>query len=119
MNVKSLSHVQLFVTPWTAAYLVLPSMGFSRQEYWSGLPFPPPVDPSNTGTESVSFACVSCVSRWVLYHLSLLGSPINVLIICLLSQEHKLHDYGTCYSVQLTPAPRTVSSSLQIDDNVC
>ena len=36
---KSLSHVQLFATPWTVAYQALPSMGFSRQEYWSGLPF--------------------------------------------------------------------------------
>ena len=35
---KSLRHVQLFLTPWTAAYQVLPSMGFSRQEYWSGEP---------------------------------------------------------------------------------
>ena len=38
VKVKSLSHVQLFVTPWTAAYQALPSMGFSRQEYWSGVP---------------------------------------------------------------------------------
>ena len=37
---KSLSHVRLFVTPWTVAYQALQSMGFSRQEYWSGLPFP-------------------------------------------------------------------------------
>ena len=35
---KTLSHVQLFETPWTAAYLAPPSMGFSDQEYWSGLP---------------------------------------------------------------------------------
>ena len=39
---KSLSHVRLFVTPWTAAYQAPPSMGFSRQEYWSGLPLPSP-----------------------------------------------------------------------------
>ena len=42
MKVKSLSHVQLFVTPWTVAYHAPPSMGFSRQGYWSGLPFPSP-----------------------------------------------------------------------------
>ena len=41
-KVKSLSRVQLFTTPWTAAYQVPPSMGFSRQEYWSGLPLPSP-----------------------------------------------------------------------------
>ena len=37
--VKSLSHVWLFVTPWTVAYQAPPSIGFSKQEYWSGLPF--------------------------------------------------------------------------------
>ena len=40
---KSLSHVRLLVTPWTTAYQAPPSMGFSRQEYWSGLPFPSPI----------------------------------------------------------------------------
>ena len=43
MKVESLSHVQLFVTPWTAAYQAPPSMGFSRQEYWSGVPSPSPI----------------------------------------------------------------------------
>ena len=38
-EVKSLSRVWLFVTPWTVAYQAPPSMVFSRQEYWSGLPF--------------------------------------------------------------------------------
>ena len=42
MNVKSLSHVQLLATPWTAAHQAPPSMGFSRQEYWSGVPLPSP-----------------------------------------------------------------------------
>ena len=37
---KSLSHVRLLATPWTAAYQAPPSMGFSRQEYWSGVPSP-------------------------------------------------------------------------------
>ena len=41
---KFLSRVQLFATPWTIAYQALPSMGFSRQEYWSGLPLPSPGD---------------------------------------------------------------------------
>ena len=41
-KVKSLSRVWLFATPWTEAYQVPPSMGFSRQEHWSGLPFPSP-----------------------------------------------------------------------------
>ena len=41
-KVKSLSHIRLFVTPWTVAYQAPPSMEFSRQEYWSGLPSPSP-----------------------------------------------------------------------------
>ena len=41
---KSLSRVRLFATPWTVAYQASPSMGFSRQEYWSVLPFPSPGD---------------------------------------------------------------------------
>ena len=40
VKVKSLSRVRLFTTPWIAAYQAPPSMGFSRQEYWSGLPLP-------------------------------------------------------------------------------
>ena len=43
VKVKSLSSVGLFETPWTAAYQAPPSMGFSRQEYWSGLPLPSPI----------------------------------------------------------------------------
>ena len=42
VKVKSLSCVRLFVTPWTVAHQAPPSMGLSRQEYWSGLPFPSP-----------------------------------------------------------------------------
>ena len=42
VKVKSLSHVQLLATPWTAAYQAPPSMGFARQEYWSGVPSPSP-----------------------------------------------------------------------------
>jgi len=42
VKVKSLSHVRLLATPWTAAYQAPPSMGFSRQGYWSGVPLPSP-----------------------------------------------------------------------------
>ena len=44
VKVKSLSGVWLLATPWTAAYQAPPSMGLSRQEYWSGLPLPSPYD---------------------------------------------------------------------------
>jgi len=42
VKVKSLSHVRLLATPWTAAFQAPPSMGFSRQEYWNGVPLPYP-----------------------------------------------------------------------------
>ena len=51
IEVKSLSRVRLFATPWTVAYQASPSMGFSRQEYWSGLPFPSPGKLSDPGIE--------------------------------------------------------------------
>ena len=65
---KSLSHVQLFATPWTVAYQAPLSMGFSREEYWSGLPFPSPGDLSDPGIELgsptfVNLKRISCLIR--------------------------------------------------------
>ena len=50
-KVKSLSHVRLFATPWTVAYQAPPSIGFSMQECWSGLPFPSPGNLPDPGIE--------------------------------------------------------------------
>ena len=68
-EVKLLSLVRLFTTPWTVAYQAPPFMGFSRQEYWSGLAFPSPGDLPNPGNLGLS----NC--RQTLYHLSHQGSP--------------------------------------------
>ena len=54
VKVESLSCVQLFATPWTVAHQAPPSMGFSRQEYWTGLPFPSPGDLPDPGIEPTS-----------------------------------------------------------------
>ena len=51
VKVKSLSRVRLLATPWTAAYQAPPSMGFSRQEYWSGVPLPSP--PWHVGSSQI------------------------------------------------------------------
>ena len=51
VKVKLLSRVRLFVTPWTVAYQAPPSMGFSRQESWSGVSFPSPEDLPDSGME--------------------------------------------------------------------
>ena len=66
VKVKSLSHVWLFAAPWTISYQAPLSMGFSRQEYQSRLPFPSPGNLPNPGIEPVSR--VSCIGRQVLYH---------------------------------------------------
>ena len=69
---QSLSRVRLFVTPWTVACQAPLSMGFPRQEYWSGLPFPPPGDLPDTGVEPASHvSCASCIGRQILYHCTL------------------------------------------------
>ena len=65
-SVQSLSRVQLFATPWTAACQAPLSIGFSREEYWSGMPCPPPGGLPDPGPTHVSY--VSCIDRWALYH---------------------------------------------------
>ena len=58
LKVKSLSRVRLFVTLWTVAHQAPPPMGFSRQEYWSGLPFPSPGDLPDPGMPGSQVATV-------------------------------------------------------------
>ena len=58
----SLSHIQLFATPWTVVHQVPLSTGFPRQEYWSGLPFPLPGDLPDTGIEPMSLALAGAFS---------------------------------------------------------
>ena len=67
------SWVHLFTIPWTAACQAPLSMGFSRQEYWSGLPRPPPGDLPDPRIKLVSLMS-TCIGRWVLYHQCRLGS---------------------------------------------
>ena len=65
LKVKSLSHVQLFVTLWAIVHQAPQSMGFSRQEYWSRLPFPSPGDLPNSGIKPRSPAYAGrCFNLW-------------------------------------------------------
>ena len=73
--VQLLSHVCFFETPWTVARQAPLSMGFSRQEYWSGVPFPHPGDLSNPGIALAS-PVSSCIGRQIRLPPSHLGSPI-------------------------------------------
>ena len=54
VKMKLLSRARLFATPWTVVYQASPSMGFSSQEYWSGLPFPSPGDLPSQGIKPMS-----------------------------------------------------------------
>ena len=110
--VKSLSCVRLFVTPWTVAHQAPPSMEFSRQEYWSGLPFPSPRDLPNPETEPVSLSLL----HWQVHSslLSQLESPPHTksLFSCSVTsdclQPHGLRqDRLPC----LSPCPRVCSNS--------
>ena len=71
-----LSCVQPFVTPWTAACQAPLSMEFSRQEYWSGLPFPSPGDLPNPGTELPSPVSLSYTAGGF-FTPEPLGKPLN------------------------------------------
>ena len=78
VKVKSLSRVQLFGTPWTIAYQASPSMGFSRQEYWSGLPFPSPGDLPDPGIQP-GFPALQADA--------LTSEPRDGILKCLLSRD--------------------------------
>ena len=77
---KSLSRVRLLATPWTAAYQAPPSMGFSRQEYWSGVPLPSPLHTSS---------CSQMQSIW---------DPMARLTFC----KHCFHQLSQLRHVQCT-----------------
>ena len=73
MKVKSLSHVRLLVTPWTSAYQAPASIGFSRQEYWSGLPFPSPEEIPDPGIKPGSIHIVGrCFTIWATREASIM-----------------------------------------------
>ena len=62
------SHVQFFATLWTVAHQAPLSMGFSRQEYWSGLPCPPPGDLPNPGIKPMSLMSPALAGRYFYHH---------------------------------------------------
>ena len=64
VKVKSLSRVRLFATLWTVAYQAPPSMGFPRQEYWNGLPFPSPGDLPEPGIKPASPVSLALAGRF-------------------------------------------------------
>ena len=63
-HVQSLSHVRIFATLWMVAGQAPLSVGFFRQEHWSGLPFPPPGDLPHPGMEPMSPVCPALAGRF-------------------------------------------------------
>ena len=98
--VQSLIHVQCFAMPWTVACQIPLPMGFSRQEYWNELPFPPPGDLPNSGVESVSSVSPALAgahwATWETHILSLLlyfPSYFWIRVECSLT-SHSIHLKG-------------------------
>ena len=73
VKVKSLSRVRLFMTPWTAAYQAPPSMGFPRQDHWSGLPLPSPLIPLNKHQLAEKLLCGPWQNIHKLIYLMVMG----------------------------------------------
>ena len=110
---KSLSRVQLFATPWTAAYQAPPPMGFSRQEYWSGLPLPSPMTNLLLLLLLNHFSCVR-----------LLATPWTAAYQAPPSMGFSRQEYWSGYSwgycwpnhfPQTTPLPNTVTWGLGVN----
>ena len=104
VKVRSLSRVRLFATPWTVAYQAFPSMGFSRQEYWSGMPSPSPPTP----VRRFYFPCNLAKIK----HSHILKSlPVwwveNIILICISS----LLKLGTFSRIYWTSAVKHLSIS--------
>ena len=93
---KLLSPVQLFVIPWTVAYQAPPSMEFSRQDYWSGLPFPSLGDLPDPGIELGSPA---------LQADSLLSEPLFSMLLVL----KPLSDFGVYLGISLPPREKATT----------
>ena len=100
--VKSLSRVQLFVTPWIVTHQAPPSISFSRQEYWSGLPFPSLGDLPDPGIKPGSPALeADTLTSEPPGKPHILANPIYHLSGCVLVQAakllHKPPDWSSCF----------------------
>ena len=81
MKGKSLSRVRLLATPWTIAYQAPPSMGFSRPEYWSGVPLPSPQSSGLVGNSLVAW----WLGTWIFRAMAQVQSLVGEL------RSYKLH----------------------------
>ena len=78
MKVKSSDSVRLLATPWTAAYQAPPSMGFSRQEYWSGVPLPSPVKQLNPIKKIHAVEAISVYREWRVNNVNMAFGQLRI-----------------------------------------
>ena len=114
MLLSCFSCVQLFVTPWTVAHQAPVSMGFSRQEYQSGLPFPSPEDLPNPGIKPASLEAPALQtdslplshqgSPWLMRHIIQTQSMTTALMLILLLGEN----------LRVSQSPSPTSTSLSV-----
>ena len=99
VKVKSLSRVRLFATPWTAAYQAPPSMRFSRQEYWSGMPLPSPLflladqKAKHGSQEDLEKSSLALVYKWSRAKANRILPRECIVIANTLFQKHKRRLY--------------------------
>ena len=98
--------VRLFVTPWTIPSQALLSMGFSSQEHWSGLP----CLGSSRSRDQTHVSYVSCIGRWILYHLCHLGSPQKLWLEWVIST--------TGCSSEFSDELKSANASAQMNQNL-
>ena len=91
-HAQSLSHIQLFINPWTVACQAPRSMEFSRQGYWSELPFPFPRDLSNPGIEPVSPVCPALASGFFFFFTT--EPPQKPLMENILTPQTEIQDFN-------------------------
>ena len=95
--------------PWTLACQAPLSMRYSRQEYWSGLPCPPPGDLPDPGIWTcVSYA--SCIGRWILYHCTTWEAHILYTVVCILEKAMAPHSGTLAWKIPWTEEPGRVQS---------
>ena len=99
MCTQSFSHVQFFVTLWTVACQAPLSMGFSRQEYWSGVPYPPPWALSNPGIEPMSSVYLPWICEFFITETP--GKPVRAHSIL----SNSLRSHGLQHARPPCPSP--------------
>ena len=119
MKVKSLSRLRLFATPWTVAHQASTSMEFSRQEYWSGLPFPSPGDLPSPGIEpgSHTLQADALPSKPILFWKMLLKKSLEVqwfgLCVSMAEGMGSIPGWGTKIPHAMWCAKKKTNSSCQ------